>query len=559
MKTQNYDEETAKKACGKLQIQLGKESFSWVGDIKPFGKFIRGKALHPLKTVHPEEWPSVRVYLEEELQKSAHTLAGKPLLIDHTRPLRGKVLSAEYENGAIEYIAKLDDQNTLDKIQNDKIRHCSVEFEWKTLENVNGVAPRGINFTALSLLENFLPGDPLSSVEVWEAIVRRLKEAKNVRRDVHMKEQAEAQEFLLYQVHDPAAFLEERFSTAWVDQTNGIQGIFGRLRENPENLQPMALLFMKANGWTIEKMQEWLLDHPQYVRQVQPQLSPAAQGVQSAQTEAPPMKIQTGVMKMNKQALKERIWTRQYINDLPDSAFALTLPGGSNDESDRTTPRSLRKFPHHRADGSIDLPHLRNALARVPQSDLTQEQKKRALAHLKNHAKAAGIGEFAEESLKEQGGEAPPEEISEPEFKVAPEPTLEEIIESVEDALGEILDAINKNFSDLDARLKMLEKPEGPEALATEQQGETHECPEGQHRDREQGKCVPDKKPLGEAIIAPSASNPPEPSDLINKKEVLDLLPEDWIVRAWSYGPQLLVRQLRHKLESQSSGNSDRE
>ncbi|UCE15447.1 MAG: hypothetical protein JSV12_06105 [Candidatus Bathyarchaeota archaeon] len=558
-KTQNYDEETAKKVCGKLQTQLGKESFSWVGDIKPSGKLIRGKALHPLKTVHPEEWPSVRVYLEKELHKSAHTLAGKPLLIDHTCTLRGKVLDAKYENGAIEYIAKLDDQNTLNKIRNRKIRHCSVEFEWKTLENVNGVAPRGINFTALSLLENFLPGDPLSSVEVWETIVKRLKETKNVRRDVHKKEQTENQEFILHQIHDPAAFLEERFSTAWIDQTNGIQGIFGRLREDPENPQLMALLFMKTNDWTIEKVQKWLHDHPQYVRQIQPQPSPAAVGVQPTQTAAPPSQIQTGVMEMNKQALKERIWTRQYTNDLPDSAFALILPKGSTNESDRTTSRNLRKIPHHRADESIDLLHLRNALARVPQSDLSQEQKKRALAHLKKHAKAAGIGEFAEESLKEQDGKALSEEIPGPEFKVAPEPTLEEVVESVENILGEIRDAINKNFSDLDARLKALEKPEEPETVATEQQGETHECPEGQHGDQEQEKRVPNKKALGEAIIAPSAFSQLEPSDLINKKEVLELLPEEWIVRAWSYGPQLLVRQLRHKLESQSSGNSDRE
>jgi hypothetical protein len=57
-------------------------------------------------------------------------------------------------------------------------------------------------------------------------------------------------------------------------------------------------------------------------------------------------------------------------------------------------------------------------------------------------------------------------------------------------------------------------------------------------------------KPLGEAIITPSE---PLPSDLIPKREILSILPEDWIVRAWSIGPQLLVRQLKHRLNSQSS------
>jgi hypothetical protein len=36
-------------------------------------------------------------------------------------------------------------------------------------------------------------------------------------------------------------------------------------------------------------------------------------------------------------------------NDLPDSAFAIILPGGTKDATGRTQPRSLRKFPIHDA------------------------------------------------------------------------------------------------------------------------------------------------------------------------------------------------------------------
>ena len=50
------------------------------------------------------------------------------------------------------------------------------------------------------------------------------------------------------------------------------------------------------------------------------------------------------------------------INDLPDSAFAFIEPGGSKDESGKTVPRSKRHFPIH------DAAHVRNALARAPQS-----------------------------------------------------------------------------------------------------------------------------------------------------------------------------------------------
>ena len=93
-------------------------------------------------------------------------------------------------------------------------------------------------------------------------------------------------------------------------------------------------------------------------------------------------------------------WTRAFINNLPDAAFAIILSGGKKDDEGKTTPRTLRKLPHHGPSvnngsekASVDLPHLRNALARLPQSKLTRTEKSKALSHLKIHAKQHGIGE----------------------------------------------------------------------------------------------------------------------------------------------------------------------
>lgn len=93
-------------------------------------------------------------------------------------------------------------------------------------------------------------------------------------------------------------------------------------------------------------------------------------------------------------------WTAEYVTDLPDSAFAVVLDGGGKDEESKTTPRSLRKLPHHNSgvdsaidNDSVDLPHLRNALARLPQASLSPEQKSVALHHLEAHAKALEVGE----------------------------------------------------------------------------------------------------------------------------------------------------------------------
>ncbi len=86
-------------------------------------------------------------------------------------------------------------------------------------------------------------------------------------------------------------------------------------------------------------------------------------------------------------------WDAQYINDLPDSAFAVILPGGDKDEDGKTVPRDLRKLPHHNSAGDVDLPHLRNALSREPQSDMPDTVHERAHAHLMNHAEAEGVGD----------------------------------------------------------------------------------------------------------------------------------------------------------------------
>ncbi|MEM1564178.1 MAG: hypothetical protein QW161_05870 [Candidatus Bathyarchaeia archaeon] len=90
-------------------------------------------------------------------------------------------------------------------------------------------------------------------------------------------------------------------------------------------------------------------------------------------------------------SVKEAEWDTAYINDLPDSAFAVISKGGTKDEHGKTVPRTLRHLPHHNADGSLDLPHLRNALARLSQTDLTPEERAEAKRHLCAHAKEAGI------------------------------------------------------------------------------------------------------------------------------------------------------------------------
>jgi len=79
----------------------------------------------------------------------------------------------------------------------------------------------------------------------------------------------------------------------------------------------------------------------------------------------------------NDTALVKATWSQAFVNNLPDSSFLWIAPGGTKEDG-KTMPRSLRYFPYKDASGTIDLPHLRNAIARIPQAkheDLTPEKK----------------------------------------------------------------------------------------------------------------------------------------------------------------------------------------
>lgn len=75
------------------------------------------------------------------------------------------------------------------------------------------------------------------------------------------------------------------------------------------------------------------------------------------------------------------VWSTAYINSLPDSSFAYIEPGCDT--------KSCRHFPYKDANGKIDLPHLRNALSRAPQSPFGTK----AMPKLKAAASRMGVGE----------------------------------------------------------------------------------------------------------------------------------------------------------------------
>ena len=86
-------------------------------------------------------------------------------------------------------------------------------------------------------------------------------------------------------------------------------------------------------------------------------------------------------------------WTRAFINSLPDSSFAVI------EQDIVKTNKNGRHLPHHGKGGggtsnvNLDLPHLRNAMARAPQIKAMgmsshMDMQKKAVAHLEKHRSA---------------------------------------------------------------------------------------------------------------------------------------------------------------------------
>jgi hypothetical protein len=495
---------------------------------------------------------NLNVYTPEELANFADRLSGAPVYVEHVAVPNaiGKVVKAWWDpkSQTVFYEAEIYDDEVAEKIRKGLIQHVSVGADYETLDVLDGKVPHGLHNAELSLVA--VPGIPETNIQVLESLQQGkakaseslpLKAAALVD-DFRLdgREYITPGEYILGFHRDPYAFMPEHFSTVWLDRENGVLALIGRLRQEPEKRRIQAILFQREK-WDEPKIRDWFLLHPHYLIE-----SASAPTGSPPQAQAP-LKEHGGKMEEQKNAgsnpaktenekpgpnpsrvnrVTERVWTRKYINDLPDSAFAVILPSGEKDGEGKTTPRSLRKFPHHTADGKIDLPHLRNANARVPQSDLTLEQKREAMRHLAAHKKALGIGMAAEEAkLVEQ------EPVGDVAFEVSSEPTLDELIASIED----IVDQINTAIENLDERIQKLEQTQTSKKA-------------------EEKSEKPNAESVAEQLLAKPAS---KDSNLIDKRLILELIPPERVVRSWSYGPRQLVNKIRYVLTQSSQSIMD--
>lgn len=79
--------------------------------------------------------------------------------------------------------------------------------------------------------------------------------------------------------------------------------------------------------------------------------------------------------------------TREAIDLLPDSAFAVIVAGGKKDKDGNTMPRDLRLLVHHDATEAVDADLLTAAIADELTTEMSDADHAKAKAHLADHAK----------------------------------------------------------------------------------------------------------------------------------------------------------------------------
>jgi hypothetical protein len=141
---------------------------------------ISGTAIHPVKTHHPREWVKLREYVEPYLIQAAPSLTKAPVTIDHNVAIpltdcRITISTWNEKDGAV-YYEGLVNAYVADLIRTGKIKGVSLGIDWFKpgggiiVGEAGQVIPYAFSFNEFSLIQNMTPGDPETTIRLWEAL-----------------------------------------------------------------------------------------------------------------------------------------------------------------------------------------------------------------------------------------------------------------------------------------------------------------------------------------------------------------------------------------------------
>ena len=365
--------------------RIPQEKFQWAKSIFNLikqdekAKYYKVEALFPIVSMNRN------VYTEEELIRAARTLIGKPVNLNHeSHTLKGvQIIDAEYEDGAVEVLLRVLKTagrglgvNICDMIDKGEIVHVSIEAACRSrpLQKIDGEVGfgcEGLVFTGLALLtKDTLPGVPLTRIEPVERIIENFK--LTIQGEENMSEKEKENKEKIEET-------EKEAETAEAPK---------------EEVQPQTEVYSIVEPQTTTDAS----NDPTVTVETIDTIDTTISITEPTTTDSLRATPSDMFWKEKVEQPNEREWDTAFINSLPDAAFAVIEPAYKRGE---TKDKRARHLPHHGPDvkdpnehSTVDLPHLRNALARMNQikpitdSISTEELRRRARTHLLRHAKA---------------------------------------------------------------------------------------------------------------------------------------------------------------------------
>ncbi len=305
------------------------------------------------------------IYTPEELQAFASKLVNSPVYIEHVAVPNavGKVIKTDWDGHNLWYEAEIYDDQTAEKIRKGLIQHVSVGADYEAIDVVDGKVPHGLHNAELSLVA--VPGIPETNVMILERLDESwYRESFKGPLKERLKEQGDV---VCVFCGAPADYL-----------ISVCQSCFDKFPAGTSVSPSAPRGEEKLNEEELMK----LLESAEFVADFKRRVDALEKGVERFEKHL----REAGL-------IAEAEWDTEYINNLPDDAFAYIEPGGQKDEQGKTVPRSLRHLPYKNAQGNLDAEHVRNALARLDQTEISAEAKAEALRKL-----CAAAGELKIES-----------------------------------------------------------------------------------------------------------------------------------------------------------------
>jgi hypothetical protein len=316
------------------------EKFSWTTNYLKYlkeddtAKYFKCEALFPLTSMNNN------VYSEAELLQATRSLIGKSVDWNHTDKLAKDVsiYDAQYEDNCSECLLKVTkDSDDLKRIESGNVVNVSVEADCLrgTEETPQGNVCNGLVFTGLALLtKGVLPGVPLTRIMPLEKIV-------------------------------------ESFEVTKMNEKEKTPG----KTENPE-IPKTVLDLLTESAKELEKAEAKAYDE---FRKELDALKKRIDDVESKLNSEP----EHNEVLVDNLPLDTEGWGDA---SFPDSCFAY-VPDSAKGPDGR---KSDRKLPYKNKDGFISLSHVRNALARLDQTQgILDAEKEKIRTMLQNILKKA--------------------------------------------------------------------------------------------------------------------------------------------------------------------------